>query len=58
MELSHKPCADPESFGKGGPTLTGFLGGGFVDEGREDQNTTKRGPVSARQQNGVSLASQ
>ena len=32
-------CADPESFVRGGPTLTTFL----VDEGRgsKDQNTTK-----------------
>ena len=28
-----QPCADPESYVKGGPTLTFFL----VDEGREDQ---------------------
>ena len=32
-------CADPESFVRGGPTLTTFL----VVEGREDQNNTKSG---------------
>ena len=41
-----QPCADPESYVRGGPTLT-FL----VDEGREDQNTTIEGPSSARQRN-------
>ena len=41
------PCADPENFARGGPTLTKFF---FVfvffDEGREDPNSTKRGPAS------------
>ena len=51
-------CADPESFVRGGPTQTFFF---LVDEGREDQNTPKSGPSSARQPNdigmdGVSLA--
>ena len=41
-----QPCADPESYVRGGPTLI-FL----VDEGREDQNTTIGGPSSARQRN-------
>ena len=31
-----QPCADPESYVRGGPTLTFFL----VYGGREDQNTT------------------
>ena len=38
-------CADPESFIRGGPTLTFIL----VDERREDQHTTKRGPLLALQ---------
>ena len=37
-----QPCADPESYVRGCPTLI-FL----VDEGREDQNTTIGGPSSA-----------
>ena len=41
------PCADPESFVRGGPTLTTFFFS--VDEGREDQNTTISGPSSALQ---------
>ena len=41
-----QPCADPESYVRGGPTLI-FL----VDEGREDQNTTIGGTSSARQRN-------
>ena len=32
-------CADPENFARGGPTLT--------TQGREDPNSTKRGPSSA-----------
>ena len=44
-----QPCADPESYARGGPTLTFFL----VDEGREDQNTTIGGPSSARQRNAI-----
>ena len=32
-------CADPESFARGGPTLTTFF---LVDEGREDQYHYKR----------------
>ena len=38
-------CADPESFARGGPTLTRF----FFYESRKDPNCTKRGPSSARQ---------
>ena len=41
------PCADPESFVRGGPTLTTFL----VDEGREDQSTTISGSLLVRQRN-------
>ena len=33
-------CADPETFVRGGPTLTTFL----VDERRDDPNITKSGP--------------
>ena len=39
----------PESFARGGPTLKTFL----VEEGTEDPNTTKSGPLSARQQNAI-----
>ena len=46
------PCADPENFVRGGPTLITFF---FVDEGREDQNTIKSGPLSARQRNTIYL---
>ena len=39
--------ADPESFVRGGPTLTKFLFFHFsVDESREDPNTTKNGSLS------------
>ena len=48
-----QPCADPESYVRGGPTSTlTFL----VDEGREDQNTTIGGPSSTRQRNAISMA--
>ena len=43
-------CLDPESYVRGGPTLTLFF---LVDEGREDQNTTISGPSLARQQNAI-----
>ena len=53
------PWADPESFVRGGPTLTGFFCVVFclfflVDEGREDQNTTLAGhrPASGTPLNG------
>ena len=42
-------CADPESFVRGGPTLTFFQ----VDEGRKDPKPTLSGPSSARQQNAI-----
>ena len=45
-----KSCADPESFVRGGPTLTTSI---FVDEGREDPSTTISGLSSARQQNAI-----
>ena len=38
------PCADPESFVRGGPSLTKFLS---LHEGREDLNTTISEPLSA-----------
>ena len=49
-------CPDPESIFKGGPTLTFFFwggGGGGIDEGREDPNTTIRGPSSSCQRNTI-----
>ena len=49
--LAWYTCADPESFVRGGPTLTGIL----VDEGG-DKNTTKSGPSSARQRNAINMA--
>ena len=39
-ETSVAPCADPESFVRGGPTLTMFLYFFLLDEGRKDLNTT------------------
>ena len=41
---------DPESFVRGGPTLTIFI---LVDEGREDPSSTISGPSSARQRNAI-----
>ena len=38
---AHLPCADPESFVRGGPTLTTFFF--LVNEGRDDPNTTING---------------
>ena len=38
---SKTACADPESFARGGPT--------FFYEGKEDPNSIKSGPLSARQ---------
>ena len=50
----HCSCADPESFVRGGPTLTGFF---LVDEGGgEDPSTTISGPSSARQRNAIYMA--
>ena len=47
----HPPCEDPESFVRGGPTLTAFF---FqFDEGRMDPNTTIRGPSMACQRNTI-----
>ena len=48
------PCADPESFVRGGSgskfnEVSCFLS--LVDEGIEDPNTTINGPSSARQRN-------
>ena len=43
-------CADPESFARGGPTLTMLFS---LDEMREDPNSTKSEPSSARQQNAI-----
>ena len=43
--------------GGGGPTLTTFV---FVliDEGRDDPNTTKSGPSSARQRKAITAGNQ
>ena len=41
QSMSHTSCGDPESFVRGGPTLTGFLLVLFlVDERKKDPNTT------------------
>ena len=49
---------DPERIVRGDPSLT-FLGFVFfVDEGREDPNTTKRGTSSAHQRNAIIMAGQ
>ena len=42
----------PESFARGGLILTGFV----FDERREDPNSTKSRPSSARQQNAILMA--
>ena len=39
-------CADPESFVRGGPTLTTFLEGGGGGGRGKDPNTTLGGPAS------------
>ena len=41
------PCAEPDSFARGGPTLTTFFFSFLVDEGRKDPNTTISWPPSA-----------
>ena len=46
-------CADPESFVRGGPTLTMFFFVFLGDEGREDPSTTLSGQLSARQRNAI-----
>ena len=59
MEIC-RPCADPESFARGGPNLTMFfLYFCFVlvtEDGRE--NSTKNGPSSARQRNAITEGAQ
>ena len=47
------PCADSESFVRGGPNLITFF---LVDEGIEDPNTAINGPSSARQRNAIYMA--
>ena len=61
MSISHilwETCADPDSFVRGGPTLTTFFY--LVDEGRKDLNTTLNvqslDPPAKRHLNGVLLA--
>ena len=51
---SFKACAEPDSFIRGGPTLTTFFLP--VDEGRDDPITTKCGPLSVRQRNVICMA--
>ena len=46
-------CAEPETLARGGPTLTTFFLSFFFDEGKEDTNSTKSGPSTARQQNAI-----
>ena len=48
--MQQESSADPQSFVKGGPTLTRVF---LVDQGKEDQNINKRGPLSACQQNAI-----
>ena len=43
-------CADPESFARGGPTLTTGFFPFLFDKGREDTNSSKRRPSSARRE--------
>ena len=47
-----KPCADPESFDRGGPNPDNVV---FLDDEGEriDPNTTESGPFSVRQQNAI-----
>ena len=49
------PCADPESFVRGGPTVTTFFFSFFFifDEGRKDPSNTISGPSLARQRNAI-----
>ena len=49
------PCADPESFFRGGSTWTTFFIVEFIN-GREDPSTTVSGLSSARQRNAISMA--
>ena len=46
------PCADPESFARGVPTLLTMF---IFDEGREDSNSTRRGPFRWRADDGPTL---
>ena len=46
------PRAKPDSFVRGVQTLTDFF---LVAEGRENPNTTKRGPSSASQRNAIAF---
>ena len=47
--ISSRSCADPESFFRGGPTLTGLLG-----EGGSRYHTIS-GPSSARKRNAIKM---
>ena len=48
------PCADPESFVRGGPNMiTFFIIFYLVDKGIEDPNINVNGPSSARQRNPI-----
>ena len=48
--VAHSPCADPESFVRGGPIQ---LWWGYFFMRGEDPNTYKSGPSSARHQNAI-----
>ena len=49
-----RPCADQESFVRGGPHLITFFFFLFlVDDGIDDPNTAINGPSSARQRNAI-----
>ena len=47
------PCADRESFVRGGPNSITFFLVFLVDEGIENPNVTINGPSSARQRNAI-----
>ena len=51
IAFAQMSCDDPESFARGCPTLSVS----FYDR-REDLNSTKSGPSSARQRNAIGIA--
>ena len=50
----YNTCVDPDCFTRGGPILTTLFI--FLDDRREDPNTTISGPSSACQQNTIEMA--
>ena len=56
LKMEWSSCPDPESFVRGGSTLTEFYLFVLVDEGREDPNTTISWPSSACQRNAIKMA--